>query len=114
LRLKRLVDIGAIRGFHADIAPAALGRSIEALIAVKVQPGARGRVAEFTARLAALPDVRNVYFLAGSVDFMIQVAVRSPDALRSFVVTHLSASRDFAFTETSLVFEHMRGSDART
>jgi len=109
LRLKRLREVGAIRGFHADIAPEALGLPIQAMISVRVQPNARASIGDLTSRLARLPGVLNVYFLAGSVDFLVQVAAESPDALREFVTEHLSASRQFASTETSLVFDHVRG-----
>ena len=109
LRLKRLREVGAIRGFHADIAPEALGLPIQAMIAVRVQPNARATIGDYTSRLARLPGVLNVYFLAGNVDFLVQVAAESPDALREFVTEHLSASRQFASTETSLVFDHVRG-----
>jgi DNA-binding Lrp family transcriptional regulator len=109
LRLKRLREVGAIRGFHAEIAPEALGLPIQAMIAVRVQPNARASIGDLTSRLARLPGVLNVYFLAGSVDFLVQVAAESPDALREFVTEHLSASRQFASTETSLVFDHVRG-----
>jgi DNA-binding Lrp family transcriptional regulator len=108
LRVKRLRDLGALRGYHADIAPEALGLPIQAMMSLRLQPNARARIGEFTTRLAALPGVQNVYFLAGSVDFLIQVAAASPDDLRDFVARHISASRDFATTETSLIFEHRR------
>ena len=109
LRLKRLREVGAIRGFHAELAPEALGLPIQAMIAVRVQPNARATIGDYASRLARLPGVLNVYFLAGSVDFLVQVAAESPDALREFVTEHLSASRQFASTETSLVFDHVRG-----
>jgi DNA-binding Lrp family transcriptional regulator len=109
LRLRRLKEVGAIRGFHADLAPEVLGRPLQAMISVRVQPAARVRLGELATRLGTLPGVLNVYFLAGTVDFLIQVAASSPDDLREFVTRHLSASREFASTETSLVFEHVRG-----
>ena len=109
LRLRRLREVGAIQGFHAEIAPEALGLPIQAMIAVRVQPNARAHIGDYTSKLARLPGVLNVYFLAGSVDFLVQVAAASPDALREFVTEHLSASREFASTETSLVFDHVRG-----
>jgi DNA-binding Lrp family transcriptional regulator len=109
MRLKRLRDVGAIRGFHADLAPEALGLPIQAMIAVRVQPNARASIGDYASRLAKLPGVLNVYFLAGSVDFLVQVAAESPDALRQFVTDYLSASREFTSTETSLVFDHVRG-----
>ena len=46
----------------------------------------------------------------GRRPFIVEVALPSPDALRAFVIDHLSASREFTSTETSLVFEHVRGS----
>ncbi|MFC5175606.1 Lrp/AsnC family transcriptional regulator [Nocardioides taihuensis] len=108
LRMRRLRDLGVIRGFHADIDPRALGRPIQALVAVRVQPAARAHIGALTSKLSSLPGVTNVFFLAGPVDFHIQVAVASSDDLRDFVTEHLSASREFASTETSLIFEHRR------
>jgi DNA-binding Lrp family transcriptional regulator len=110
LRLRRLVSSGVVRGFHADLDPAAVGRPIQAMIAVRLQPSARAEIGGVAHRLAALPGVLNVFFLSGNDDFLIQVALPSPDALRAFVIDHLSASREFTSTETSLVFEHVRGS----
>lgn len=106
LRVRRLVEGGVIAGFHADIAPEALGRPLQALISVRLQAQARARIGSFVQRFAALPGVLNVFFLAGANDFLIHVAATSPDDLRAFVVDNLSASRDVAATETSLIFEH--------
>src|ERR1700709_2317688 len=39
-RVRALQAYGAIRGFHADIDPAALGRPLQAMIAVRVPAGA--------------------------------------------------------------------------
>lgn len=110
LRLRRLVSNGVVRGFHADLDPVAVGRPIQAMIAVRLQPSARADIGSVAPRLAALPGVLNVFFLSGDDDFLLQVALPSPDALRAFVIDHLSASREFTSTETSLVFEHVRGS----
>ncbi len=111
-RLKRLVSTGVVRGFHADLEPAAVGLAVQAMIAVRLQPHARASIGEVAPRLAALPGVLNVYFLSGADDFLIQVAAATPDALRDFVIEHLSASKEFAATETSLVFDHVRGTSA--
>jgi DNA-binding Lrp family transcriptional regulator len=51
--------------------------------------------------------VLNVFFLAGKDDFLLHVAAASTQALRNFV-EDLSASGDVAYTETSLIFEHVR------
>ena len=109
MRVRRLQDAGVIRGFHADLAPEALGRPLQAIVSVRLQPNARPRIGSFAQRLAALPGVLNVFFLGGVNDFQVHLAARSPDDLRDFVVTNLSASRDVAITETNLIFEHITG-----
>ena len=109
MRVRRLQDAGVIRGFHAEIAPEALGRPLQAIVSVRLQAHARPRIGSFAQRLAALPGVLNVFFLGGVNDFQVHLAARSPDDLRDFVVTNLSASRDVAVTETNLIFEHVTG-----
>ncbi len=110
-RVRGLVERGVIRGFHADVEPNAVGRNIQAVIAVSLQPHARGAISRFARELAALHEVRNVYFVAGSHDFLVHVAMPDTEGLRSFVVDRLSGNPDVAVTETNLVFEHLRGED---
>lgn len=107
VRVRRLVDLGVIRGFRADIAPEALGKPLQAVVSVRLQAHARARIGSFAQQFAELPGVLNVFFLSGVNDFQVHVAATSPDGLREFVVSHLSASRDVAGTETNLIFEHI-------
>ncbi len=97
-----------IRGYHADIDPAALGRPIQAMISVRLQSSARGHIAEFMAKIAQWPEVLNVFFLGGADDFHVHIAARSTDNLRDFVVVNLSRDPDVALTETNLIFDHVR------
>ncbi len=108
-RVRLLRERGVIRGYHADIDPEAIGRPIQAFVSVRLRPGSRSRIRELTGRLASLPGVLNVYFLAGANDFQLHVACESPSALSNFVVDNLSASQDVALTETTLIFEHVAG-----
>src|SRR5882672_1542606 len=104
-RVRSLRERGVIRGYHADVDPAALGRPLQAMIAVRLQSHARGRIRGFVAQVAGLPEVLNVFFLAGKDDFLLHVAAASTAALRDFVET-LSSNGDVSYTETSLIFEH--------
>ena len=112
MRVRRLQQGGAIRGFHAELSPEALGRPLQAMVVVRLQTSARTRIGEFGGWLAGLPGVLNVFFLAGADDFQVHVAAVSPETLRDFVVKNLSASRDVAMTETHLIFEHIRTGNA--
>jgi DNA-binding Lrp family transcriptional regulator len=105
-RVRSLVDRGVITGFSAIVSPAALGLGLEALISVSIRTGARQRIGEFRADLEHRPEVRQLFFLGGSEDFVLHVAVHDTDALREFVVEQLSAHPAVASTRTSLVFQH--------
>jgi DNA-binding Lrp family transcriptional regulator len=108
-RVRRLQDLGVIRGFYTDIDPAAIGLPLQAMISVSLQSGARGNIRSFIDQIRRKPQVIDVYFLAGADDFIIHVAARDTEDLRSFVVENLNADRDVAGTQTSLIFEHLRG-----
>jgi DNA-binding Lrp family transcriptional regulator len=112
-RIRQLRERGVIRGFRADIDPGAMGRPLQAVVFVRLQPGARSKIAKFASYLAGLPGVLNVYFLAGANDFQVHVAVRDSNALRDFVVVNLSAMEDVAGTETNLIFQHIAPSRRR-
>ncbi|NYI47199.1 DNA-binding Lrp family transcriptional regulator [Nocardioides aromaticivorans] len=111
-RVRSLFERGVIRGAHAEIDQAAIGRPLQAMISVRLRPHARGELAAFAQAMAQLPEVLNVYFLAGADDFLVHVATAGSEELREFVVNHLSGTKDVAMTETSLIFEHLRGRPA--
>ena len=109
-RVRRLREIGAIRGFHADVDPAWIGRPIEAMIAVRIRSDARDAIGKFAESLAGIPAVRDVYFVSGSYDFLLHVATADVADLRSIITERLSGTHLVAGTETHLIFEHRRGS----
>jgi DNA-binding Lrp family transcriptional regulator len=108
-RVRRLQELGVIRGFYADIDPTAIGLTLQAMIAVTLQSNARGKIRSFIQHIRSRPQVMDVYFLAGADDFILHVAARDTDDLRAFVVENLNADADVAGTQTSLIFEHLRG-----
>src|ERR1700740_1774282 len=108
-RVRRLVDLGVIRGFYSDIDPVAVGLPLQAMISVNLHSNARGKIRSFIQQIRSKRQVMDVYFLAGADDFILHVAARDTEDLRSFVVENLNADADVAGTQTSLIFEHLRG-----
>jgi DNA-binding Lrp family transcriptional regulator len=108
-RLRRLHELKIIRGFTADIDPAAIGLPLQAMISVSLQANARAKIRSFIQQIRRKPQVMDVYFLAGADDFLLHVAARDTEDLRAFVVENLNADADVAGTQTSLIFEHLRG-----
>ncbi len=106
-RVRVLRESGVLRGFTAQVDPEAMGRGLQAIIAVRLQAAARARLGRFARALAERPEVQDVYLLGGSEDVLVHVAVADSQALRAFVVEHLSTRQEVAHTQTSLVFEHL-------
>ena len=108
-RLRTLRDRGVIRGFHAEVDLAALGRPLQALIAVRLTVHAREQIDAFTDAVRRLPGVLMVFHLTGVTDYLVWVAASDPQDLREFVVDHLATHPSVSHAETSLIYEHRRG-----
>jgi len=106
-RVRSLRDRGVIRGFHADVDPAATGRPLQAMVSIRLQALARRRMREFEDVVTRLPEVRDCFFLAGVDDYLLHVATADSAALRDFVVA-LNSRDEVANTQTSLIFEQVR------
>lgn len=106
-RIRALLRRGVLRGFHAEVDLEALGRGLQAIVAVRLHAAARARLSGFARDLSARHEVRDVYLLGGTDDLLVHVAVEDSAGLRAFVVEHLSTRREVAHTQTSLVFEHL-------
>jgi DNA-binding Lrp family transcriptional regulator len=97
-----------IRGFHADVDLAALGRPLQAMVAIRIGAHSRDEIDRFRAMVPRLPGVLSLFHVSGANDYLLHVAAESPDALRDFVLDHLTADPAVVHAETSLIFEHVR------
>jgi DNA-binding Lrp family transcriptional regulator len=108
-RVRSLIARGVVKGFHAEIDLATLGRPLQAMIAVRLAVHAREQIDSFTARVRELPGVLMVFHLTGVTDYLVWVAASDAQDLREFVVDHLATHPSVAHAETSLIYEHRRG-----
>jgi DNA-binding Lrp family transcriptional regulator len=109
VRTRSLVERGIISGFHAAVSLQAMGRPVQALIAVKLRAHDRDEIDRFTAAATHLPDVLEMFHLSGGTDYMLRIAVASTDALRDWVLDNLTTDESVAHTETTLIFAHHPG-----
>src|SRR5215470_5548915 len=108
-RVRQLRASGVLRGFHAEIDLAALGRPLQAMVAVRLAVHAREQIDAFTSAVRGLPGVLSVFHLAGATDYLVWIAAADAQDLREFVVDHLATHPAVAHAETSLIYEHQRG-----
>ena len=105
-RVRRLRASGALRGFHADVEPAALGIGLEALVSVRIRRHSRSLLEEFEAHILAQPETANLFHVAGAYDFMVHVVVRDAAHLRELALEAFTTRPEVEHMETALVFDH--------
>jgi len=107
-RVRALRVRGVIRGYHADVSLDALGRHIQALIAVTIRPPTRENVESFRSWASALPEIMGVFVIAGRSDFLLHVGVPDTNSLYAFVIDRLTEREEIADVDTTVVYEHIR------
>ncbi len=105
-RLERLHNRGIIRGYHAEIDPAALGWVVEAIVGITSQQGEALR--ELVEHVMTFPQVVTAYIVAGRWDILLSVRAQSHQALQDFIVNILPASPGFVRSETMVCWEARR------
>ena len=108
-RVKSLVDRRVIRRFTVEVEPSAVGRPVQAIVAVRLRSHDRAQIDRVMRLLPALPEVIQSFHVAGDDDWLLHVAVASAEDLRDFVLDHLTVHEAVVHTRTTLVFAHDRG-----
>jgi DNA-binding Lrp family transcriptional regulator len=108
VRIRLLQQSGVICGFHAEISPASLGVGIQAMIAVRLIRHFKPDVDAFRQHALSLPEVVQLYHVAGPIDFLIHVWARDSDHLRDLAMTAFTSREEVSHIETELIFEHIR------
>jgi len=107
-RVRRLHAEGVLQGYHAEIRADALGIGLQAMIAVRLSRHSRATVESFRDHILSLPEIMDVYHIAGMNDFLLRVGVRDPNHLRELILSAFTSRPEVAHVETALIFEHVR------
>ena len=107
-RVRQLRQAGILRGVHTEVAPAALGIGLQAIIAVRLQRHSRRVVEAFHSYALSLREVIALDHVAGPDDFLVHVAVRDANHLRDLALDAFTARPEVARLQTSLLFSSAR------
>ena len=107
-RVRRMREAKILLGYHAEIAPEAMGVGLQAMISVRLARHSRALVDGFHQHLLGLPEVLACYHVAGADDFLAHVGVRDSEHLRQFTLSALTEREEVAHIETRLIFEFQR------
>lgn len=89
-RVRALEAAGVIRGYRAEIDPAAVGRAFEITVLVELSVKDRATVEEFERRIAAMDAVLECRRMFGVPDYIIRVAVADTAAYEAFYMSELA------------------------
>ena len=95
-RIRKLEEAGIIQGYHARIAPAAVGRTVSAFINLTTEPRNYPKV---KALAAGMHQITSCHHISGDASFILHVQVADLPALES-VVESLSP---YGQTQTAIV-----------
>jgi DNA-binding Lrp family transcriptional regulator len=107
-RVRRLIESGAVQGFHAVVNPAVLGYGIEAMIAVRIAQHSRENFERFRSYVITIPEVVDVYHVSGEIDFLVHVVARDAQHLRDLALDRFLSRKEVGHIETELIFDHVR------
>jgi Lrp/AsnC family leucine-responsive transcriptional regulator len=99
-RVGKLEASGVITGYHAAVAPEALGNPMTALIGIFITDSAD--TDEIADAVAAIAPVEHCWFVAGEETFVVKVAVADVSGLEA-VIRALNSVRGVARTRTTVV-----------
>jgi DNA-binding Lrp family transcriptional regulator len=104
-RVAHLETLEVITGYGARIDHAKVGRAITALVFCKVNT----TWTKLQDKLLALPGVEHMWFVSGTIDFVLVVRVNSIEEFRDGVLGALHAMPGIVGTETNFALAEMSG-----
>jgi len=100
-RIRKLEDRNIIRGYTAEVDPKALEYGLSAIIAIRTSECGEG-VGE---QLSAVPEVQEVYEVAGDDCFYIKVVTRDAESLGLFLREKIKAIPNVINTRTTVILK---------
>src|SRR6266550_8485509 len=102
-RVRALEEAGIIRGYHADVAPEALGYTVTVFAQVGLASQADADLKAFESLVAAWPEVREAYMLAGETDFLLKIVAPDWDSYQRFLSAKLTAAPNVSHVKSALM-----------
>ena len=84
-RVRRLEQLGVLRGYHADVDLSALGMGLRAITELRLSPDTPYE--SFEATLRSTPEVQLAFHVTGSLDYVLMLACPDVAALDRLLST---------------------------
>ena len=102
-RVRVLEAAGLIRGYHADLAPQALGFGVSVFAQIGLASQAEADLQAFERLVATWPEVREAHMLAGETDFLLKIVAPDWDSYQRFLSVKLTSAPNVNQVKSALV-----------
>jgi DNA-binding Lrp family transcriptional regulator len=101
-RVRALEEAGLIRGYHAALAPEALGFPVTVFAQVGLASQAESDLMAFEELVRGWPEVREAHMLAGETDFILKIVAVDWDSYQRFLSTKLTSAPNVAHVKSAM------------
>jgi Lrp/AsnC family transcriptional regulator, leucine-responsive regulatory protein len=107
-RVKRLEQLGYIRGYVALLDRERIGFDMLCFITVTLQMHQAENVTVFQAAVAHMPEVLECYHVTGEHDYLLKVALHNRQDLQRFLMENLTPISCISRIQTSLALTEVK------
>ena len=109
-RRMRLEDEKVISGYHADLAPEALGFGVVAFIQVTLATHSPDNAKKFRTLVQRVDEIQEAYSLTGDADYVLKAILRDLKGLSNLVNDVLMPHQSVAHVRSSIVLDRIKES----
>ncbi len=107
-RVKQMEETGTIAGYRARVDRRKVGLGVLAFVRVKIDSHSEAEARAFEDEIQRLDAVVACYSLAGSADFLLQVAAADLDAYAEFAMSTIRRLPRIKEMETAIVLKEVK------
>lgn len=103
VRMKKLKDMGIVKGSHLEIDPSELGYDICAFVGVFLEKGSYFK--EIVDKLVVIPEITEIHYTTGRYSIFLKIVCRNTKELRHILNDKLQPIQNIQRTETFISLE---------
>lgn len=107
-RLRRLEEVGAIRGYRAILDPIRLGLDHVAFVEVKLTDTREDALTAFNTAVARVPEIEQAHLIAGNFDYLLKVRTHDMPSYRRVLAEKISTLPFIAGTSTYVAMQAVK------
>jgi Lrp/AsnC family leucine-responsive transcriptional regulator len=107
-RVKKLEQLGFIKGYHAEANAEALGIGIKALIKICLEKQRHTSIEQFKKQVSDIDEVTECYQVTGEADFILKVMVKDIAAFERLITEKFSAIEEIGEMKTMIILSTVK------